>query len=239
MDKNTRDETYERRMKRRKIQKRKKRRRQIRRRILLIICTVMVVVIGLFFVNRFMDRWSVRAIDQMDEDDTGRPEIDVQLLTVNEYSRPGISLNQINSIVIHYTGNPGSSAQGNRDYFESLKDTHTTKASSHFIVGLNGEIVQCIPTAEISYASNDRNSDTISIEVCHEDETGKFSDVTYQSLIHLTAWLCNRTGLDSEDVIRHYDVTEKICPKYYVEHEDAWIQLKADVADMMNILSEM
>ena len=30
-------------------------------------------------------------------------------------------------------------------------------------------------------------------------------------------------------MIRHYDVTGKICPKYFVEHEDAWEQFKADV----------
>ena len=34
-----------------------------------------------------------------------------------------------------------------------------------------------------------------------------------------------------DDVIRHYDVTGKNCPKYYVEHEDAWKQFKVDVAD--------
>ncbi len=35
-----------------------------------------------------------------------------------------------------------------------------------------------------------------------------------------------RFGLTGQDVIRHYDVTGKICPKYFVEHEDAWEQLR-------------
>lgn len=140
---------------------------------------------------------------------TGAPELDVELLDVNEYSRPGTTLKQVNGIVIHYTANPGSSAMANRDYFEGLKDAHTTKASSHFIVGLEGEVVQCIPTTEIAYASNDRNGDTISIECCHPDDTGAFNTVTYQSMVQLTAWLCNRFGLTSQDVIRHYDVTGK------------------------------
>ena len=122
--------------------------------------------------------------------------------------------------------------------FENLKDTHTTKASSHFVVGLEGEIIQCIPTTEVAYASNDRNSDTISIEVCHEDDTGLFSDATYQSLVHLTAWLCERTGLGTDQIIRHYDITGKICPKYYVEHEDAWIQFKRDVGEKMLFLDQ-
>ena len=98
-----------------------------------------------------------------------QPELDVELLTVNEYSRPGAVLEQVNGIVVHYTANPGTTAIQNRSYFENLAETHETKASSHFVIGLDGEIVQCIPCNEISYASNDRNSDTISIECCIED----------------------------------------------------------------------
>ena len=159
-----------------------------------------------------------------------RPALDVQLLSVNEYSRPGIQVDHIDGIVIHYTANPGASAQDNRDYFENLARNHTTKASSNFIVGLEGEIIQCIPTWEIAYASNDRNGDTVSIECCHPDETGFFNDATYRSLVHLTAWLCNKYGLTADSVIRHYDVTGKICPKYFVEHEEAWQDFRDDVA---------
>ena len=108
-------------------------------------------------------------------EDLLEPDYEVNLLTPNEYSRPGIALDKVNGIVIHYTANPGSSAVANRDYFESLSISHETMASSHFIIGLDGEVVQCIPTAEISYASNDRNDDTISIECCHPDETGEFT----------------------------------------------------------------
>lgn len=157
------------------------------------------------------------------------PELDVELLTVSPYSRPGLALNQINGIVIHYTANPGASAAANRDYFEGLKDGKTTSASAHFIVGLEGEIVQCIPTWEMAYASNDRNGDTLAIECCHPDETGKFNKKTYKSLVNLTAWLCQKYNLSAENVIRHYDVTGKDCPKYFVEHEKAWTKLKKDV----------
>lgn len=156
-------------------------------------------------------------------------------MTVNPYSRPGTALEKVNGIVIHYTANPGATAIANRNYFENLKDTHTTKASSHFVVGLEGEIVQCIPTAEIAYASNDRNSDTISIECCYKNEDGSFEQATYDSVIKLTAWLCAKFGLTSEDVIRHYDVTGKLCPLYYVEHEDAWAQFKKDVDTYLQV----
>lgn len=165
--------------------------------------------------------------------DASRPEIDVQLLDINEYSRPGIESDGITGIVIHYTANPGSTAQENRDYFEGLKDTHETSASSNFVVGLEGEIIQCVPTWEVAYASNERNKDTISIECCHPDETGKFTEETYQSMVQLTAWLCRKYSLTADTVISHYDVTGKNCPKYFVENEEAWANFKEDVANAL------
>ena len=147
----------------------------------------------------------------------------------NSYSRPGTPLTEINGVVIHYVGNPGSSARANRNYFNNLALTHETYASSHFIVGLEGEVLVLIPLDEKSCATNERNRDTISVEVCHPDATGEFSPVTYDSLVRLLAYLCDRFQLTEEDLIRHYDVTGKKCPLYYVEHEDAWEQLKADV----------
>nr|WP_317379741.1 peptidoglycan recognition family protein [uncultured Faecalimonas sp.] len=162
-----------------------------------------------------------------------KPDIDVQLLTVNEYSRPGTEVEKIRGIVIHYTANPGSTAQNNRDYFEGLKDSHETSVSSHFVVGLEGEIIQCVPTWEMAYASNSRNVDTVSIECCHPDESGKFNRKTYRSVVELTAWLCQKFGLTEEDVIRHYDVTGKACPLYYVEHEKKWEEFKEDVKKAM------
>ena len=163
----------------------------------------------------------------------GAPYIDVELLTPNEYSRPQIPIESVNYIAIHYTANPGATAIANRNYFENLANTHDTKVSSHFVVGLDGEIVQCIPTWEVAYASNDRNYDTVSIECCHPDATGKFNDATYRSMVQLTAWLCLKFNLTEEDVIRHYDVTGKICPKYFVENEGAWDQFRKDVKSAM------
>ncbi len=151
--------------------------------------------------------------------------IDVQLIHLHNTARTGVELDGVKNIVIHYVGNPGTSAQNNHDYY----DKASTEVSSHFIVGLEGEIIQCVPLWEKSAASNWRNNDTISVEVCHPDDTGKFNDKTYDSVVRLTAWLLGEFGLDKTDVIRHYDITEKLCPLYYVEHEDAWEQLKKDV----------
>lgn len=160
--------------------------------------------------------------------------VTVNYLTVNEYSRPGTKLRNVNAIVIHYVGNPGTTAAQNRSYFEGLKDGHGTSASSHYIVGLDGEIIQCVPLDEISYASNERNGDTIAIECCHPDETGKFNPATYDSLIKLTAALCKTYGLSPDtDIIRHYDITGKRCPLYFVSNEDEWYGFKLAVQTQM------
>ena len=149
-----------------------------------------------------------------------------ELLTPNEYSRPQIPVTEVNAIVIHYVGNPGTSAQANRNYFAQPD----AQVSAHFLVGLEGEVIQCIPLDEKSSATNDRNRDTISIEVCHPDATGKFTQASYDALVRLTAWLCDTAGIGRDHVIRHYDVTGKLCPLYFVEHEEAWTQFLADVA---------
>lgn len=166
-----------------------------------------------------------------EEVDALKPDIDVELLTVNPYSRPGIETSKIKGIVVHYTANPGATAIANRNYFEGLKDSHLTKTSSNFIVGLEGEIVQCVPTWEVAYASNDRNIDTVSIECCHPDESGEFLEDTYQSMVQLCAWLCLKFDLSEKDIIRHYDVTGKNCPKYFVENEKAWENFHKDVKE--------
>lgn len=156
-------------------------------------------------------------------------EIQQKLLTVNQYSRPGTKLKQVKNIVVHWVGNANSTAIANRNYFESLKEKKSF-ASSHYIVGLQGEIVQCVPEGEIAYHANNANSYSIGIEVCHPDWQGKFSETTYKSLISLLADLCKRYNLEpTQAIIRHYDVTKKLCPKYYVEHSGAWLQLKQDV----------
>ena len=164
------------------------------------------------------------------------PQITMQtkLLEPNEYSRPQISLKKVKGIVVHYTANPGTDAMDNRNYFNNLPEINKGKkkpvyASSHFVIGLTGQIIQCIPLEEIAYTSNERNYDTISIECCHPDKTGKFNEATYKALAVLTAYLCIRYDLESEDVIRHYDVTGKLCPLYYVEHEDKWMQFLSEL----------
>ena len=159
---------------------------------------------------------------------------DVRFLDPNPFSRPQLALKKVHAIVVHYTSNPGVDAVANRNYFNNLPKANERKqkktyASSHFVIGLDGTIVQCIPLEEMAYASNDRNSDTVSIECCHKKENGKFTAQTQAALIQLCTYLCIKFDLTEENLIRHYDVTGKICPKYFVEHPDAWETFKKDV----------
>ena len=159
---------------------------------------------------------------------TSAPDwVDQQIINVDGDSRRGVMLEGVRNIVIHYVANPGSTAQQNRDYYAS----RSSDVSSHFVIGLKGEIIQCIPLHEKSSASNHRNKDTISIEVCHPDESGKFTDASYQSLVKLTTWLIDVCDLNSNDVIRHYDITGKQCPLYFVTHEDEWEQFRQELKE--------
>ena len=153
-------------------------------------------------------------------------KITEMFLTPNKYSRPGIKLEKVEKIAVHYVGNPKSTAKNNRDYFENLKDTHARYVSAHFIIGLDGEIIQCIPLNEWSYCTNQANGYSISIECCHPDATGKFNKATEDSLVELCAYLCEKFGLTADDVIRHYDVTGKQCPLWYVTHPEDYTAFK-------------
>ncbi len=172
------------------------------------------------------------------------------LLRPGADSRPGTQIGTIKHVVVHYVGNVGSSAKDNRDYFEGNVDGR--RVSSHFIVGMYGEIIQCIPLNEVAYAQGisqkyvdqgmvNHNYDSISIENCHPYSNGQFTSETYWALVKLTAWLLEQYGLGPDSLLRHYDATTntqvgvhgKGCPLYFVEHPEAWEQFKATVGRFM------
>jgi N-acetylmuramoyl-L-alanine amidase len=119
------------------------------------------------------------------------------LLTKNIFSRPGKNLSGVKGIVMHWVANPGTSAIANRNYFEnlskqSLSDAAARYASAHFIIGIDGDIVQCLPVCEMAYHAgakrytpeavtvfgNYPNNCTVGIELCHPDSSGEFSEAT-------------------------------------------------------------
>ena len=157
------------------------------------------------------------------------------LLTPNKWSRPQTKIGTINNIVVHWVGNAGSTAENNAKYFDSLKDGRGIYASSHYIIGNDGVVIRCIPENELAYHASKANNYSIGIEVCHPDNIGKYTDAAYKALIELLVDLCTRYKLEpTRAIIRHYDVTGKDCPRYYVKNEGAWKQLKQDVVDLMS-----
>lgn len=211
--------------------RRRKRRKKWTKICIVVSFVLLILILGVFGVIKL---YKVLFTTEGVITSIGDIKITQMLLTKNEFSRPGTSLEKVEGIVIHYVANPESTAEANRNYFERLRLTEETSASSHFIIGLEGEIIQCIPMNEIAYASKQRNYDTISIENCHPGDDGKFNDLTYESLVKLVVELCKQFNLTSESVIRHYDVTEKLCPKYYVENEEAWQEFLLKVEQGLN-----
>lgn len=156
------------------------------------------------------------------------------LIEPNKYSRPQTKIGAIKNIVVHYVGNAGSTAENNARYFNNLKNGSGTYASAHYIIGNDGVVIRCVPENEVAYHASSANNYSIGIEVCHPDNTGRYTDLAYKSLIELLVDLCSRYKLEpTRAIIRHYDVTGKICPKYYVENMDAWKKLKQDVVEAM------
>ena len=183
------------------------------------------VVVGLLILRAVLAALTPApgTVEAPPEDVPDAPEwVERQLLPVNEYSRPGEKLTAVNGVVVHYTGNPGTTAEQNRSYFAGLAQSGETYASSNFVIGLEGEILECVPLDEVAYASSQRNYDTLSIEVCHPDDTGEFAQASYDALVKLVQWLVDTYGLERDQILRHYDVTGKECPRYYVQHPEAW-----------------
>jgi N-acetylmuramoyl-L-alanine amidase len=176
-------------------------------------------------------------------------KIENLLLTKNQFSRPGAHLKVVKGIVIHWVGNPGASAKANRNYFESLKSQNPDAknaryASAHFIIGIEGEIIHCVPEDEVAYHAGAKNynsavlnalnttypnNSALGIELCHPDWTGKFERDTLTAARELCASLIVKHQIPFGNLFRHFDVTGKDCPRYFVRNKDAWNDFRENV----------
>lgn len=224
--------------------KRKIARRSKRLRLAGILSLVLIIgtVFGTLFFRYFYAKKQVVDVSKasLTLSELGAGRIVDDLLIPNKYSRPQIPLEKVRGVVVHYTANPGTGAKANRNYFNNLPKINKEKgtntyASSNFIIDIDGKILRIVPETEVAYASNERNQDTISIECCYVNEDGSFTEPTYESLVWLLSVLCRSYQLDTNDIIRHYDVTGKQCPKYYVNNEKEWIGLKEDVGKQIHL----
>lgn len=161
-----------------------------------------------------------------------------QLLTSYNFNAGRAS--RVKYIVIHYVGATGG-AEANCRYYAS----QYIGASAHYFVGFQGEVWQSVEDKNIAWHcgakkykhAECRNSNSIGIELCVRNKGNKaatsrdwyFEDITVLKAIALTKELMKKYGIPAERVIRHYDVTGKICPNPYVYNHTGhtWDAFKA------------
>lgn len=174
-----------------------------------------------------------------------------ELIEKNPFSRPARPIDEVKGIVLHWVANPGTSAMANRNYFDSLKkqtdDGNARYASAHYVVGIAGEIVQCLPRREMAYHAGAPsykrealeklgrypNGTTIGIELCHPDSTGRFTLKTWQSAAELTAVLLYQYALNANDIWTHHQITGKNCPKWFVDYPNELEIFKTAVSELL------
>jgi N-acetyl-anhydromuramyl-L-alanine amidase AmpD len=125
---------------------------------------------------------------------------------------------KVKYIVIHYTAS-GAAALNNLNYFAS----RYVGASAHLFIDVNGDIYQSVELADTAWAvgaksykhQSCRNSNSVSIEVVNAGKAA-YTAAQIKALKSVVPELMKKYGgVPAENVLRHYDVTGKICPAYY------------------------
>lgn len=151
-----------------------------------------------------------------------------KIIPENKYNRPGKTSKPVR-ICVHYTGQAGTGADRTALFYANVAagmfpDKPQNWTSTQYIVGLNGEVVRIIPDNEIAYAAANKNYGTIHIEVCYKQSSGEFEQASKTALRELVQYLMKKYGIPADKVLRHYDLTGKYCPYYYVD-ETRWAAL--------------
>lgn len=176
----------------------------------------------------------------------------IDMLITKTINRPR-KANTPRYLAVHWTANEGkgSDADNNARYFQRGERA----ASAHYCVD-DHQIVRCIPENEVAYSVGanrytswaqqhigyNPNSKVISVEMCVNSD-GKFWQM-YSNTAHLCADILKRHGWGVDKLIRHYDVTGKVCPAFFVGDlmarkytgraaADAWAMFKRDVERLM------
>jgi N-acetylmuramoyl-L-alanine amidase CwlA len=124
------------------------------------------------------------------------------------------------------------SAEANAKYFYS----EYRGASAHYFVGHNGEVWQIVRESDIAWHCGAdrykhkecRNDNSIGIELCCKMRNGSwyFEDATEKAAAELVKELMAKYNIPAANVIRHYDVTGKVCPAPYVNDAAKWQAFK-------------
>lgn len=154
-----------------------------------------------------------------------------KLLTPYNFSDRATGARAIKYIVIHYFGSLGT-AKSVANYFASAY----RGASAHYALDEGSIVYQCVEDEDVAwhcgttgtyYHSECRNSNSIGIEVRpYILDKSKYTDASYRgwyftetienNLVEFTKYLMKKYNIDVNHVVRHYDVTHKLCPRPWV-----------------------
>lgn len=151
----------------------------------------------------------------------------------------------IKYLVYHYTANDGDTDEANAKYFHN----NVVKASAHRFVD-DDSVTISVPDNYVAwhcggglqgskghtYYKKCTNTNSIGIEMCDTKRNGKYevTPKTRSNAIALGKELVKKYGIKKENVIRHYDVTGKNCPAYFVKDEEAWIKFRNEIFESEN-----
>lgn len=137
-------------------------------------------------------------------------------------------------IVMHYTANNGDTARNNCDYYHRVG---SLQASAHYFVDEHGamqSVRECDTAwhcgARAYWHPECRNANSIGIEMCSRkraDGSYYIKPETVANAAALAREIMQRYGIDTEHVLRHYDVTGKRCPMPWVDDPTQWTAFKA------------
>ena len=147
----------------------------------------------------------------------------------------------IKYIAIHYTAGNGDTAENNAVYYGSKY----VGASAHYFVDESDTVYQSVKDTDTAWAVGGtsrykhpdcRNSNSISIEMCSRNKNGSdrpatdngwyFKPETVDNAVELTKELMQKYNIPIENVIRHFDVWDKICPAPFVNNPEQWEDFK-------------
>jgi N-acetylmuramoyl-L-alanine amidase len=166
----------------------------------------------------------------------------IKNLTTQNFNSGTVS--RIKYIVVHYTGNNGDTALGNTNYFKTYRG-----ASAHYFVD-ESSVYQSIEDKNIAwhcgantyYHNECRNHNSIGVEMCsYINDKGKyaFKEKTVNNALQLIKELMEKYNVPIENIVRHYDVTHKVCPAPYVNDSKAWTSFKKKLAEKIQEDDEM
>ena len=139
-------------------------------------------------------------------------------------------------IVMHYTANNGDTARNNCDYYHRVGGL---QASAHYFCDEHGTMQSvregdtawhCGAEAGQRYWHPEcRNGNSIGIEMCSRkraDGSYYIKPETVANAAALAREIMQRYGIDTDHVLRHYDVTGKRCPMPWVDDPAQWTAFK-------------